>query len=631
MTKKLLCTAIAALAPLCSFIAHAAIKDSDLPVNNLNADTQLKAVVITASRVEEKVNDSLASVTVLERADIEALQAKDFRDLIAHVPGVDISTSGAPGSNTSLFLRGTNSAHTLVLIDGQRVASATTGTANLQFLDPSQIERIEVVRGPKSSLYGSDAIGGVIHIFTRKSPEQTNSAYASAGVGKYNSSQANVGGQTNYDQWRLSANLSHYETDGFSNYDSNLGNIGDDDAYRNTSASANIGYDFSDKTSLDFSHFYTDTRNEFDPSTSVSGRVLKPYTDGWIQSTSGTFKTEIFPIWKMSLAAGRSVDDGDTFKQTSNTAHSHVRTTHENASLQNDLTFSKEHVVTAGIDYDKDKVNSSNTFVESNGREIKDRDNKGIFLQYLGELNRFDTQLGVRHDDNDSFGMHNTGNAALGIALPEKHKIIFSYGTAFRAPTFNQLYYPGFGNPSLKPERSKNYEIELRGDYSAFNWSANIFQNDVTDLIQNVPIGGGLLQPENAAEARIRGVELISSAKISEWLVNASFTYTDPRDRETDNLLINRARRSVKVDADRVFDKWSLGASFRTQDERYSDAANTIRLGGYGLVDLRGGYNISKNLDLQLKLTNIFDKRYELNNNFNTERFGWFTTINYRM
>ena len=622
MKKNLLCATIGALTSLCAVSVNAAVQDSNLPVNHLNADTKLRTVVVSASRVEEQIDDSLASVTVLDRQDIETLQAKDFRELIAHVPGIDVSTSGAPGSTASLFLRGTNSKHTLFLVDGQRINSATTGTTNFQFLDPSQIERIEVVRGPKSSLYGSDAIGGVIHVFTRRNQEQKSAAYASAGIGARNSYQTNVGGQVRNDQWRLSTNISHYRTDGFSNKVGNRPPSNDDDAYRDTSASANIGYDFSSTTSFDLNHFFTTARNEYDDSTSAD-----PYGKSWIQSTNGLLKTQILPFWAASLSAGHNIDDSDDFGNFP----FNVRTTRNSASLQNDFTLSKFHVLTVGGDYDKDKVKGSTNYVDTSGKEVTGRDNKGGFIQYIGEFGILDTQLGARHDDNDDFGSNKTKNAALGVDLPENHKVIFSYGTAFHAPTFNDLYYPGFGNPQIKPERSKNYEIEMRGNYSTASWSANVFQNDVHDLIQNVRITSTRSMAQNVDEARIRGIELIGNTKVSDWLVNASFTYIDPRNKQTDNLLINRARRSVKIDADRVFDKWSLGASFRAQDERYVNASNSTHLGGYGLLDLRGGYSFSKNFDVQLKITNVFDKNYELNNDFNTERFGWFTTVNYRI
>lgn len=621
MKKNLLCAAIAALTQLYALSAYAELRDADLPVNHLNVDTRLRTVVVTASKVEEKIDDSLASVTVLDRNDIETLQAKDFRDLISHVPGVDISTSGSAGSATSLFLRGTNSRHTLFLIDGQRVSSATLGTTNLQFLDPAQIERIEVVRGPKSSLYGSDAIGGVIHIFTRKAQQNKSSAYASAGAGARNSYQGSVGGQTHYDKWRASANLSYSETNGFSNTHSNKSAIKDDDGYRNTSASTNIGYDFNPTTSLDISHFYVKARNESDESSATY-----PYSDNWIQTTSGSFKTQILPLWKMTLSASRNTDDSDYFGRFP----SNVRTTRKSSSLQNDFTLSESHVITVGGDYDKDEVEGSTTFVTPIGKEIKDRDNKAGFIQYMGQFGILDTQLGARHDDNDTYGSHKTENAAIGINFPENHKVIFSYGTAFQAPSFNQLYYPGFGNPSLDPERSKNYEVEFRGNYSTFNWSASAFQNDIKDLIQNVLTGSSLL-PQNFADVRIRGIELIASTKIDEWMINASLTYTDPQDQETDKVLVNRSRRSAKIDADRSYGKWSFGTSFRAQDERYANTTNTTRLGGYGLLDLRGGYAFTNNLGVQLKLTNIFDKSYQLNNNFNTERFGGFATINYRL
>lgn len=588
----------------------------------------LKPVVVTATRTEQPAAAVLASVTVLTRADIERLQATNVGDLLARAAGVDFTRSGGPGAASTVYLRGSNGDHTLFLVDGQRIGSATTGTTDFQYLDPAQIERIEIVRGPRAALYGSDAIGGVIQIFTRRGGGKPN-AYASAGYGSNASYKMAAGGSGQWQQWRYAAHLSHFFTEGINNTRSSRPPLNDDDAYRNSSVSFNLGYDFNgaDGAKLDIDHLYARTMNEYD-GTSVA---TQPYADGWLQNSKLTLRAPLTAYWSSTASIGRSINDADNFDKRNPRTHTDFRTLHNLASWQNDFSLGEQHTVSVGADYNKDRVTGSTAYRRADGTAATSRDNIGYFAQYLGRWGALDIQAGLRNDDNEDYGDKTTGNAALGIALPAQHRLMFAYGTAFKATTFNQLYYPGFGNPDLEPESSKNIEAELRGDYAQLNWSLSVFQNTIDNLIQNVTVAPGVSLPSNVQKARIRGGELQVDAKVAQWLLSGSLSYADPRDEQTDTVLVRRARRSLKLDADREFGAWAVGASWRLQDQRYANAANTQELGGYGLVDVRGSYRFSEAWQLQLKMTNLFAKKYQLVSGYETERFGWFATVTYRM
>ena len=648
--SRLVFTFTTLLAPRVAFVAICAATQPawSAVANNSIIPPAQDSVVVTATRTEQSSSAVLAPVTVIDRNDIERLQPEDISDLFDKVPGATVTRSGSPGSQSSIFLRGTNNEHTLVLLDGQRISSATLGSTNFQFLDPEQIERIEVVRGPRSSLYGSDAIGGVVQIFTR-SANSLPTAYASAGAGSYNSYRASAGASGKVENLHTSGSISRYSTAGFSNLDDSRGALADNDGYHNNTLNGKVGYDFDNGAKLDFAHFYTRSRNEFD---NANEPDLKPFSEQWIQNTSLALHAPLTSFWKTSASIARSVDDEDNFNSESAASHTHFRTTRNSANWQNDFTLDKAQVITAGVDYYKDYIDSSTTYTDASGQEIKDRDTKGYYAQYLLSQEIFDLQLGARGDHIQRVGTVNTGNVAFGFNLPAQHRLIFSAGNAFRAPTVNDLYWPigtyDYGNPNLKPEKSKNYEVELRGNYQPLQWSLSVYENKVRNLIQWAPdptSAVGAYTPSNVANAKIRGADFNISTEIEQWVIGGRLSYTNPRDEDTNLLLQKRNRRTLGIDVDRKFGKLTVGADWLLQDARYADADNTRKLGGYGALDLRASYDPTPNWQLSLRADNVLGKKYTTQStawydpvtydknwsNYNTERFGWFASATYRM
>ncbi len=602
----------------------------------------LGVVAVTATRTALDRNDTLAPIDVIDRDRIERLQAITFLDSVRRSPGVDFSTAGGPGSASSLYLRGSNDKHTLILLDGQRIGSATTGLVSIEQLQAEMIERIEIVRGPRASLYGADAIGGVLQVFTRQ-PGDEPSAYVKAGYGANSSTQLAFGGNARLGALRVGAWLNHYDTQGIDNLVDDRPPNDDDDAYRNSSGLFRLGYDFGNGGALDLGHFASHSESETD-STSRATLLPRPYNRHWVESSWLQVSAPVAGIWHSSASIGRTIDDDDQFNERSATPQrstSHFRTTRASASWQNDLVFDEHHTTTLGIDYYEENVDTSSAFRTPAGNDIDQRDNRGYFAQHLYSGGRFDLQASLRADDNSAYRSETTGNLAVGIALDARHRLIVSWGEAFKAPTFNDLYWPldslGYiGNPDLKSESSENLEIELRGDHSpgnrnALRWSIAAYRNDVDNLIQWARISPTRWTPSNVANARIEGIDATVATELAGWLIGASYSYVDAVDADSDLRLVNRAQQLFNVDLDRDFGRWEAGASWRVRDERYGDAANAQRLGGFGLLDLRVAFEPSEHWRLQLRFDNVFDKRYRLRSNYNQEGAGWFTTLTYRM
>lgn len=574
-------------------------------------------IVVTATRTARTADETLASTTVITRRDIERSQATSVQDLLQGLAGVSIANNGGAGKATPVFLRGTNPDHVVVLIDGVKVGSATTGTAAFQDFPVEQIERIEVVRGPRSSLYGSEAIGGVIQIFTRKGGGALMPS-ASVTLGSYNTKQATAnlaGGGEN--SW-FSLGLSQLETEGFN---AKKGAVGappaepDKDGYRNTSLNLRTGYRFKPGSEIDFHLLRAQGHNDFDGSSQNRSASVQ-------QAAGFSLKHQASELWSLKLAAGQSEDDSDNF--LNGVFKSRFNTRRNTLSWQNDLALAPDHLFTLGLDRQEDAVSSTTAYT------VNSRGTTGVFGQYQGRVGKQDFQFSLRRDDNSQFGAYTTGNAAWGKALADDLRVTLAYGTAFKAPTFNQLYYPGFGNPNLKPEHSRSLEAGLSGKAGAGHWSLNAFETRVTDLIGF----DASFSPANIDSARIRGLEAISSLRLADWDTRLNLTLQDPENRSNTanygKVLNRRAEQSLRLDLDRDFGSYRMGTTLRAEGRRYDDLANTTKLAGYGLLDLRAEYRLTRDLRLQARIENLFDKDYETVSLYNQPGRSLFVTLRYQ-
>ena len=579
--------------------------------------TQQEPIIVTATRTAQTADETLASVTVITRDQIDHSQAQSVQDLLVGVPGLEISNSGGPGKATSVFLRGTNSDHVLVLIDGVKVGSATLGTTAFENIPVAQIDRIEIVRGPRSSLYGSEAIGGVIQIFTRHGGGPLT-PYFSLGGGTYKTYQGAAGVSGGDDHGWFSANLSGINTSGFNACNGPGGCFTvepDKDGYRNVSGALRAGYRFDNGADVDAHWLRAKGFNKYDGSFSNEAQPVQDVLGGRV----GFSPTA---PWRVSLAAGRSRDNSDDFLNGAFVDRFNTR--RDSVSLQNDINFASAHLVTLGLDYQNDHIDSTTTYT------VTSRDDKGIFVQYQGTFGMQDLQASLRRDANAQFGGYTTGGLAWGHTFSNQLRLTSSYGTAFKAPTFNELYYPGFGNPALKPEDSQSAELGLSGKYGLGHWSVNVYQTDINRLIGF----DANFNPVNIDSARLRGLEAVVATRFLGCELNTNLTLLDPENRSDganhSNILPRRAKQQLRIDLDRSLGRYRFGTTLFAAGKRYDDLANTQPLAGYATVDLRAEYAFTPDWSLQTRVGNLFDRNYETAAFFNQAGRALYVTLRYQ-
>ena len=585
--------------------------------------TELDAVVVTATRTPEPEGETLASVTLFDRAEIERRQALSVPDLLRGVAGVTVVQSGGPGQPSSVLVRGTDADQVLVLIDGVKVGSATLGSVQLENLPIAEIERIELVRGPRSSLYGSEAIGGVIQIFTRKGGGALTPR-VSLGGGSYGTASGSLGISGGGDRGWFNLGGSLERTDGFNACDGRpdpFAGCGvyelDRDGYRNQSFSARGGFRFNERAELDAHVLRSDNRVDFDggPYSGNSARSVQ-------QVLGVTARLSPLDPWTLTLSGGRFWDQYRAYYHGA--FLDRFDTERDTLSFQNDLALAPGHLLTLGLDYQEDRVDGTVAYTEDS------RDNTGVFGQYQGRWGGLDARLSLRQDDNQQFGTQGTGNGALGIELPGGVRVVASYGTAFKAPTFNDLYYPVFGNPDLDPEQSRSAELEVTGGLPAGLWSLSLYQTDIDELIAFDPF---TYQVANIDQARIRGLEATTRLSLWNWALVGELTLLDPVNESAGpndgNLLPRRPQQMLSLDLNRQLGPWTLGARVDWTGRRYDDLANEVRLDPYTLVTLRVEYALTDSLCLQGRIDNLLDEDYETAAFYNQPGRGFYLTLRY--
>ncbi|OLF52242.1 TonB-dependent receptor domain-containing protein [Pseudomonas chlororaphis] len=588
-----------------------------LPAGQLLADTldreqalKLPDVLISANRQVQARNDSSAANTVFTRDDIDRLQPSSVTDLLQRVPGVQVAQTGGRGSLPGIYIRGTSSAQTLVLVDGQRIGSSTSGDSNLQHLNIEQIERVEVLRGSRSVIYGSDAIGGVIQIFTRRSAEQGLQPRLHLGMGSQQSWERSIGLSGGDQQTRFNLGASLDETAGSNRTHESYASDRDDDAYRNQSLSLSLSHAFNDDWEAGLNLLDNRGKNEFDnpfgrfDSNTFESYPQKPYSEFAVSSFSSYIDGHINEAWQSRLELGHSENREKSLDKLSD-ERSVFNTYRDSLNWQNDLTLDERNRLIVGGDWYQDRVNSSTAFDEDS------RWNRAAFIQHRFQAERFSTELGLRRDQNQQFGGQNSWSGTFTLPLNPDNDLLLTYSEGFRAPTFNDLYYPnenGFinSNPDLKPETSKSYELQWRSQLSdSSRLEASLYRTDLRDAIVFASNG-----PQNVSSARIDGFEAALKQELFDWQSNLGLAIIDPRDRDTGHTLARRARRTLSWDLDRQFDRLGLGASWQAVSSSYDDPANQQRLGGYALLGLRGSWALNREVRLELKVDNLLDKSY---------------------
>jgi vitamin B12 transporter len=574
---------------------------------NPRFDEQLKlpAVVVTASRQAEAVDDTSASVSVFTRADIERLQPSTVSDLLRIVPGVQSSVSGGKGSVNSLFIRGTALAQSLVLVDGQRIGTASAGAAALETLSVEQIERIEVLRGPRSAIYGSDAMGGVVQIFTRRAKGQGLTPRVRVAYGSNQSWERSAGVSGGNQDTRFSLNASSEDTNGINRTVEQTGPDRDRDAFRNNSLSFTLSHYVNDRLETGLSTLHQ--RGETETDLSQFGNAY-PYDEFELSNYSGFLQAHIGDHWETRLELGYHENHNINLHDDT-PAKTFFITKRHSATWLNSLHLDEHQTLRVGADWHEDRLDSSSPMTEDT------RWNQAAFIQHQLNGEVFATELGLRYDDNEQFGNQTTGSAALTFSLNERNALVASYSQGFRAPTFNDLYYPDSGNPNLSPEESETYELKWRsliGQESRLEVA--LYQSDIDDAIiwapAPTPSDPYRWTPQNISSARVKGLETSLSTSLAGWQAQLALSLLNAEDADSGKQLPRRAKETLSLDLDREFGSVSVGATWLVIGSSYDDADNARQIAGKGLLNLRSAWQINKNIQLAFKVDNALDKQY---------------------
>lgn len=590
-------------------ILSATVSAADAPHSKAksNATSSVKVslldpVVVTPNLSSRTVEATLSSVTVIDEKQLREQQPTALTDIMRGQAGVDLTGNGSFGKNTSVFLRGNGSSSTLLLVDGVRLRSATNGGAAWQFLPPQLVDRVEIVRGPRGSLYGADAVGGVVQVFT---PDGSSpGGWMELGGGTFSTSRVAAGAEGEQDGTRYSIAADRFNTAG-----TEVRENSEDRGYDNSSAIARLTHRFNNDAELGVFGFRAEGRAEYEGSSPTTDL----YTTYGLQVAGVKGQLWLTENWLTKLLVSDARDESKNFRNGDEDGEFNTRS--QTANVQNIFLFGAHELVVGG-EFIQDTIDTTLDYVE------KERENGAGFAQILMNFGRADVQASARYDDNEAYGEETTGAVALGYKFGEHHRVRGSYGTAFRAPTFNELYYPGFGNLNLDAETSESAELGVRGQYQKWFWDLALYETDVDNLIA-FAFQGGIGAPYNVNQARIRGAELSAGVELDQWRLRAALTDQDPIDKETGNILQRRVQQSMRLDIDRDLrafsGAFSVGASAVLQGHRYDDAANTERLSGFGLVDLRASWQMAQYWSTRVTVNNALDKQYTTTQNF----AGW--------
>ncbi|GAB1394586.1 TonB-dependent receptor [Rhodocyclaceae bacterium] len=574
----------------------------------------LATVVVTATRQATRTDELIADVSVLTREDILRAGHATLEQVLATLPGLEYAANGGPGTTSSLFMRGANAAHTLVLIDGVRIGSASSGDVALSRIPLELIERVEILRGPASSLYGADAIGGVVQIFTKRGADAPGFS-ASAGIGNRGTYAAAAGLAGGDERFSWNFQFGQSGTDGVSTL-SNPASWGynpDHDGFRNRHFGANLVWRPASGHEVGINLLHDSGLNDYDSSPIRS----KFENDQDLASYSIYSRNRLAPNWTSTLRFGRSTDDSTN--RVDGRATDIYRTDQDQVSWQNDIKLPVGQAIVA-VEYLRQQLSSTTAY------PVDERSIRSLLAGWNGRFDRHLLQFNLRRDDNSQFGGETTGYVGYGYQLTPQWRVGAAYGTAFRAPSFNQLYYPntgwGGGNPNLKAERAKNAELSLKWERGLHNAGLVLFRNKVRDLINGWP-------PANVGNALLEGASFIYGGTLGGWDLAASLDLQRPRDADTDKRLARRADEQFKLRASRGDGQWRYGGEWQLVGERYENAANTVRMGGYGLVNLFADYRIDRDWSLFARANNVFDKRYELAKDYGTLGATLFVGLRY--
>ena len=590
--------------------------------NPTDNSLELPNMVVTATRTEVAKNQLATATTVYTRKDIERLQVQTLPDLLKGTSGIDVTQQGGYGKIASVFMRGTSPDQLLVLIDGIKVGSATTGTSPFEFIPMDSVERVEIIKGPQSSLYGSEAMGGVIQIFTRKgAATEKPTITVDSGGGTYSTYKAagTVSGKWKNNWYTLGS--SGFGSHGFNAQQPTFGPFGvnqpDNDGYNNAAVNARVGRHFQNNGEVEAFFMRTQGTTNYDGNFQDKTNFIE-------QVVGTTASMNLMENWRSTLRFGESQDDQDQFAP-GGAFSSKFNSTRWNATWLNQFKISDNHKLILGSDYRLDEVNSSESYNKNSRYDV------GVFTELNSQLwdDHF-VNASVRYDNNQAFGNYVTGNVGWRYNWNYGISLLAKFGNAFKAPSLNDLYFPNFGNPNLKPEESTSYETGVIGNHDWGQWEIRAYQTNIDNLITPTmdPITFNF-SAENIGKAQIQGIETEIGTQWLGWNGKLTMNLLDPKNVETNGRLPRRAQEMLSFDLSRTFGSFDVGTYVLAQGDRFDNTQNTIKVAGFVTVDLRSAYHLNKNWMLSAKLNNLLDKNYQTVDTYNMAGRNFFVSVHY--
>lgn len=582
--------------------------------------------IVTATRTASRIDAVVADVTVIGREQIAASAGQSLSQVLARQVGIQLSSNGGLGKSSSLYVRGGQQRHTLVLVDGVRFGSATSGSPSLDNFPLEAIDHIEVVRGPMASLYGSDAVAGVIQIFTRRG--HVGSQFeASVTGGSEEFHQATAAWSGGIERWQGAVTVSEQATQGFSATNRRLSSSTqhhpDRDGFRQQSLQGSLSHDIATGWRMRWQGVVAQGDNETDDGQLAKNPGLNRRADVRSSVQSLAVTGRLMPSWRSEWRVARSYDSSNVYVARSAADLGRFATTQRQVSWDNTLEVPLGTALVA-LDHVEQNVQSTAKY------PVRNRTMDALVLGWSGELGPHAWQLSARHDHNSQYGDQPTAAVAYGCEFSPGWRVGASVGSTFSAPTFNDLYYPGRGDPSLKPQEGVSKELSLTRVLEHGRWRVAYHRNDVRGYIQSTAT-----QVIVTPAARLEGVTLSADqdwdTAWGQWALHGSADWLNAIDQDTGKYLRRRANGVFQGDITHTLGRWqqSLGATVR--DGMFNDDANKAaeRLGGVGLWHASVRYQVDRDWALAFRVDNLTDRTYQTAWGYNQARRQWFLTLSY--
>jgi len=613
-----------------SVLAVMAVFSATSALAQSQAAGTLNEVVVTATRTAVPVTDVIADVSIIDRATLDQAGQSSLRDVLAQLPGVQFVSNGSYRSSTGVFLRGATSAQSIVLIDGVRVGSATSGGASFENMPLDRIERIEILRGAASALYGPDAVGGVIQIFTR---EPTENLQLAANVGAGSDGQRQLGASVRGRSGAIgySLGVSNEKASGISVITNPLARSynPDNDSFDVTSVDAKLTAQLSKQHALTLGMMRSEMDYQFDGTAFPNPLGLtKLTTDAWsrpvLNSVNLKWDAQWLSNWKTSLILAenddKSVSDYYRYADGALNNSSKFNTHRNQLTWQNDLTFGAD-VLTLLLEKRSESVDSTTLYA------VKERNIQGIMLSYALNKPTWNALAVVRNDDNSQFGSFNNWAVSGGYKLASNLRAVASMGTSFQAPSFNQLYFPGFGTPTLTPQQNRGGEFGLKYNQGSVAMSAVVYYNEVQ----------GFINPSNNVQNSLgvlRGATLSMQAQRGDTSYSISYDYADPHTQPNGLRFVRIARNVLNLNATHRVGQGNLFGELKLSSDRednkiFGTGVGRTVLAGYGLLNVGANWKLSKDVTLQARINNLTDANYALADGFSTPGRNLFVSLSW--